>query len=51
MRTVLYLGLAGLLLGCGDSGTQPDQSDMDYSANAQRWIGLLPPPNRIAECQ
>ena len=38
MRTVLYLGLAGLLLGCGDNGAQPDQSDMDYAANAQRWI-------------
>ena len=51
MRTVLYLGLAGLLLGCGDSGTQPDQSDMDYAANAQRWIVQEFQPSTLSQAE
>ena len=54
MRTVLYLGLVGLvglLLGCGDSGTQPDQSDMDYAANAQRWIVQEFQPSTLSQAE
>jgi glycerol transport system substrate-binding protein len=51
MRTVLYLGLAGLLLGCGDNGAQPDQSDMDYAANAQRWIVQEFQPSTLSQTE
>ena len=38
LRTVLVLILAGTLVACGDNGAQPNQPDMDYAGNAQRWI-------------
>ena len=51
LRTVLVLILAGTLVACGDNGTQPNQPDMDYAGNAQRWIAEEFQPSTLAEAE
>ena len=49
LRTVLVLILAGTLVACGDNGAQPNQPDMDYAGNAQRWIADEFQPSTLSE--
>ena len=51
LRTVLVLILAGTLVACGDNGTQPNQPDMDYAGNAQRWIAEEFQPSTLSEAE
>ena len=55
IRTALTLVSVGLLFGCDNGTTRPAQPDMDYAANAQRWIteeftpSTLSPTEQTAE--
>ena len=55
IRTALTLVSVGLLFGCDNGTTQPAQQDMEYAANAQRWIteeftpSTLSPTEQTAE--
>ena len=51
LRTVLVLILAGTLVACGDNGAQPNQPDMDYAGNAQRWIADEFQPSTLSEAE
>ena len=51
LRTVLVLILAGTLVACGDNGAQPNQPDMDYAGNAQRWIAEEFQPSTLSEAE
>ena len=51
LRTVVVLILAGMLVGCGDNGAQPNQPDMDYVGNAQRWIADEFQPSTLSEAE
>ena len=51
LRTVLVLILAGTLVACGDNGAQPNQPDMDYAGNAQRWIAEEFQPSTLADAE
>ncbi len=51
LRTVLVLILAGTLAACGDNGAQPNQPDMDYAGNAQRWIAEEFQPSTLSEAE
>ncbi|MAD06010.1 MAG: ABC transporter substrate-binding protein [Gammaproteobacteria bacterium] len=51
LRTVLFLILAGMLVACGDNGAQPNQPDMDYAGNAQRWIADEFQPSTLSEAE
>ena len=51
LRTVLVLILAGTLVACGDKGAQPNQPDMDYAGNAQRWIADEFQPSTLSEAE
>jgi glycerol transport system substrate-binding protein len=51
LRTVVVPILAGMLVGCGDNGAQPNQPDMDYVGNAQRWIADEFQPSTLSEAE
>ena len=51
LRTVLVLILAGTLVACGDNGAQPNQPDMDYAGNAQRWIADEFQPSTLSKAE
>ena len=51
LRTVLVLILAGTLVACGDNGAQPNQPDMDYAGNAQRWIAEEFQPSTLSKAE
>ena len=51
LRTVLVLILAGTLVACGDNGAQPNQPDMNYAGNAQRWIAEEFQPSTLSEAE
>ena len=51
MKKGLILALCALLTACGDSGSKPEAPQLDYAANAQRWIGEEFQPSTLSQAE